>query len=401
MMTQRDHGADREHGADRAVSLTGFGAVSGYGWGQKLLREGLSTGIPAARRLPGFQPYFDDDWGWVAPIEDGGDPEDGPSRFARSVRFAAREAVGQAMDRGWRPGPVVGLVHGFVLGDVDHWRTYHHRHGFETSRRGWLELMPSTVLTGIMKEFDFHGPAMAVTAMCATGLAGLLTAKLWIEAGLATDVLVLASDLSINPENARSFANLGPCIIDAPPLEVCRPFQEGSRGFSAGEASVATVVSGRPAGTIATLRGGAMTHDGFHPVSIAPDGAEVRRCFELALADAGVAGEEIVYLNAHGTGTLQCDTTESAVFDALFPAAEGLFSVKPLVGHCQGASSAVEVLATVCGFETGIIPAPHRQAPGHPRLLDGPTRCVDGPVMKSSLGMGGHNAVVVLEPGHC
>lgn len=379
------------------VSICGVGAVTGYGWGEKLLWEGLYSGVPAARPHSGFSPAFDDDVAWLAPIPDGGLPEDGPSRFARSVRYAAREAVTDAVDRGWRPGPVVGLLHGFVLGDVDHWRAYHHRRGVGTTRRGWLELMPSTVITGIMKEFDFHGPAMAVTAMCASGLACLLTARMWIAAGICTDVLVVASDLSITPENARSFHELGPAMVDAPPLEVCRPFQEGSRGFSGGEASVGMVVTRRPDFARATVLGGAMTHDGFHPVSIAPDGVQVTRCFTEALEDAGVPGEEIAYLNAHGPGTLQCDLTEAAVFDALFPNAHGLFSIKPLVGHCQGASSAVELMASIYGFQTGVIPAPPRQAPGHPKLLDGPTACEDGPVAKSSLGMGGHNAVVVIE----
>ena len=49
------------------------------------------------------------------------------------------------------------------------------------------------------------------------------------------------------------------------------------------------------------------------------------------------------------------------------------------------------------GFERGVIPAPPRVAKVHPRLLDGPTACVEGPVVKSSLGMGGHNGVMVLE----
>lgn len=380
------------------ISIQGIGAVTAYGWGQKMLWEGLYSGIPAARKVPGFAPWFDEDLAWLGPIEEGGDPADGPTRMARSIRYAAREAVTQATDRGWRPGPVVGLIHGFVLGDVDHWRDFHHRDGHGTTRRGWLELMPSTVLTGIMKEFDFHGPAMAVTAMCASGLAGLLTARLWIHAGIVSDVLVLSSDLSISPGTAKAFNTLGPAIVDTEPLQACRPFQEGSLGFWAGEASIATVVTGGKQGGLATVLGGAMTHDGFHPVSIAPDGAEVLRCFREALDDAGVTASDVAYLNAHGPGTLQCDMTEAAVFDEVFPDARGLFSLKPLVGHCQGASSLVEILGSVYGFQTGVIPAPPRVSPGHPRLLDGPTAADEGLVAKSSLGMGGHNAVVILEP---
>ena len=379
-------------------AICGIGAVTGYGWGEKFVREGFYTSEPAVRPVSGFSPWYDHDEAWVAMVPDDGDPGDGPSRMARAVRFAAREAIANAHDRGWRSGSTVGLIHGIVLGDVDHWREYHHRRGMGTTRRNWLELMPSTVLMEVMREFDFHGPTMAVTAMCASGVVGLLTAKLWIEAGIADDVVVVASDLSITPENCLSFGTLGPLQVGAPPSEVCRPFQEGSIGFNPGEASVAMVVSGGSSGSAyGRILGGAQTHDAFHPISIAPDHVEVRHAFELALRDAAVGACDITYLNAHGTGTAQCDAVEADVFDDLLVCAAGLYSMKPLVGHCQGASGAVELMAALYGFETGVIPAPPRVAHGHPRLLDGLTACVEGPVMKSSLGMGGHNAVIVLD----
>jgi len=380
------------------VSISGIGAVTGYGWGQKLLREGLYSSEPSIRPTSGFAPYFATDTGWVSKIDDPGNRvDDGPSRLMRAVRFAAREAIHDAFDRGWRPGGTVGLIHGVVLGDVDHWRAYHHRKGVDTSKRNWLELMPSTVLLEVMKEFDFHGPAMSLSAMCASGPAGLITAKIWIDAGIADDVLVIATDLSVTPENCRSFAGLGVLVIDRPPHETCRPFQEGSLGFNPGEASVGMVVSSEPSGARAVVLGGAMTNDGHHPVSIAPDGFHVRKAFAKALEVAGVDASEIVYLNAHGTGTAQCDEIEARILDDLFPDAQGIFSLKPLVGHCQAASGALELLASIYGFETGIVPAPVRVAKGHPRLLDGPTVTDEGPVVKSSLGMGGNNAVVVVD----
>ena len=387
---------DRSPGRSR-VSITGAGAVTGYGWGQKFLREGLYTSVPSIRPTPGFAPYFDNDMGWASMIEDAGHVSDGPSRLMRAVRFAAREAIELAFDRGWRPGGIVGLVHGIVLGDVDHWREYHHRKGVGTTKRNWLELMPSTVIMEVMKEFDFHGPALSLSAMCASGPAGIMTAKLWIDNGIADDVIVIASDLSISPENARSFAGLGPLFIDRPPADTCRPFQEGSRGFNPGEASVAFVVSRRPSGALGTVLGAAMTNDGYHPVSIAPDYREVRRAFTMALDAAGVAASDIVYLNAHGTGTAQCDQVEAAILDELFPEAQGIFSFKPLVGHCQAASGSLEILGSLYGFETGVVPAPLRVAKGHPRLFDGLTVADEGPVAKSSLGMGGNNAVVILQ----
>jgi 3-oxoacyl-[acyl-carrier-protein] synthase II len=380
------------------VSICGLGAVTGYGWGQKLLREGLVSGESAVRLSPGFGTHFDTEEVWVALIEDGGDASDGKSLYARATRHAVREAFGDAYDRGWRPGEVVGLINGLVLGDVGAWRGFHRRHGYHTSKKEWLNLMPSTLLSGVMQEFDMHGPNMIVTAMCASGVAGLLTAKMWIEAGYATDVLVIATDLSGTPENIREFSDLGVLIVDSPAFDSCRPFQQGSRGFVGGEAAIAMIVSARPSGSYATIRGGAMTHDGYHAISINPDHKQVFRAFSTALENSGVDASEIKYVNAHGPGTKQCDTCESEILDTLLPDAEGIFSVKPLAGHCQGAAGAVELIATLHGFETGLIPAPRRVAPGHPRLLDGLTSAVRGPVIKSSLGMGGYNAVAVLEP---
>ncbi|MGA2519806.1 MAG: beta-ketoacyl synthase N-terminal-like domain-containing protein [Acidimicrobiales bacterium] len=379
------------------VSLCGIGAVTGYGWGHKFLVEGLLSGESAVRPAPGFSPHFDDDIGWIARISDEGDPSDGPSRFHRAVRHAAREAVHNAIDRGWRPGGVVGMIHGNVLGDVDMWRTYHQRGGLNASKREWMTLMPSTVMSEIATEFGFHGPNMGVMAMCASGVSGLITAQMWINAGICDDVLVLTSDVSGTAENCAAFAKVGVLFVDSPSLDACRPFQEGSRGFTAGEAAVGFIVSGRRNGGYANILGGAMTHDGFHAIHIAPDHEQVFRAFASAIDNAGVHPHDIAYVNAHGPGTRQCDTAEAAVFDTMFPAAEGIFSVKPLAGHCQGAAGAVELIASLYGFERGVIPAPPRVAKGHPRLLDGPTACVEGPIVKSSLGMGGHNAVMVLE----
>lgn len=381
----------------RHISVCGTGAVTGYGWGRKLLWDGLLSGESAVVATPGFGPFIEGDIAWVAKIPEGGDRSDGPSRFARSLRFAAREALEDARERGWEPGRVVGVVHSIVLGDVELWGEFHRYRGGRTSPRRWVELMPSTVMTMLMKEQGFHGPCMSVSAMCASGNAGILTAKSWIDSGIATDVLLVATDLSGLAENLRWFADLGVLVLDSPSLDACRPFQEGSRGFTGGEASVAMVLSKQPTGAYASVLGGSMSHDAHHAISIAPDHEEIFRCFRDGLANAGVEASQVAYLNAHGPGTAQCDNAEASVLDEMFPEAKGIFSIKPLTGHCQGAASAVEMLASLYGFETGVIPAPPRVAPGHPRLLDGPTPRQPGLVLKSSIGMGGNNSVVVLD----
>jgi 3-oxoacyl-[acyl-carrier-protein] synthase II len=383
-------------GRRRTATVCGVGAVTAYGWGRKRLWDGLASGESAVVASSGWADTLGHDVAYMGRITDV-EHEDPRSRYARAMESAVDEAVEDAHDRGWRPGPVVGLIHAIVLGEVDAWREFYMERDRQLSKREYLQLMPSTILSTAMQRHDFHGPAMSVTAMCASGNAAMLTAKMWLDAGVVTDVVVVATDVSGTTDNIRHFVDLGVLFVDRPPFEACRPFQTGSKGFLLGEASVAFVVARQTEPAYLRVRGGAVTHDGFHVTSIDPTYTEIRRCFELALTDAGIDRGEVKYLNAHGPGTVQCDAAEAAMFDRMFPEAEGIFSVKPLTGHCQAASSAVEIAAACLAFETGAISAPRQVAPGHPRLLHDQTPRKPGIMLKSSIGMGGHNSVIVLD----
>lgn len=376
--------------------VMGVGAVTGYGWGAGRLWDGLLSSKPAADLVDGYGP--DGEAAWLARVPAGGDARDGATRSARAMRFAAREAIVDAEARGWTPGRRVGLLHAVVLPEVEGWRQFHGADGGQRSVRDYLALMPSTPVSMLMQEFGFHGPAMNVSAMCASGNAGLITAKAWLDTGVVDDVVFVATDLSLTPENVEHFVKLGVAVVDAEPLDACRPFQQGSRGFAVGEASVGFVLSGRGADPYARLLGGAMTHDAFHVTSVDPRRTQVDACVRDALRMAGVAPSEVDYVNAHGPGTQQCDTAEAGVVDDVLGGRPHVFSVKPLTGHCQGAAAAVEVAATVLGYQNGVVPAPPAVAPGHPRLLDGPTPAGAGITLKTSLGMGGQNSAVVLAP---
>jgi 3-oxoacyl-[acyl-carrier-protein] synthase II len=376
--------------------IAGVGAVTGYGWGRDALWRGLSSGVSAVVPTPGYEDVLGHTV-WIAGVADGGDPADGPGRFSRALRASAREAIDDALARGWKPGRKVGLVHAVVLGDVDEWRDFYLVDERQRSVRRYLSLMPSTTMSLLMQEYGFHGPAMSVSAMCASGNSAFLTAKAWIDAGVATDVVVVATDISGTPENVKHFRDLGVAITDVPPDQACRPFQPGSRGFVLGEASVAFVLTPDARDPYARLRGGAMNHDAFHVTSIDPELTQVRRVLDDALENAGVKGRDVTYLNAHGPGTKQCDRAESALLADTLTSAE-VYSLKPLAGHCQAAAAAVEIAGAVLGYPAGLIPAPrHAVDGGHERLLDGATAQRTGPTVKTSLGMGGHNSAIVLD----
>ena len=391
------YGGDNTAGRRSYATVCGIGAVTAYGWGREQLWDGLASGESAVVASSGWTETLGHDVAYMGRITDVDEHHDPRSRFARAMESAVDEAVADAHERGWRPGRVVGLIHAIVLGEVDPWREFYMERDRQLTKREYLQLMPSTILSTTMQRHGFHGPAMSVTAMCASGNAAMLTAKMWLDAGVVTDVVVVATDVSGTTDNIRHFVDLGVLFVDRPPFEACRPFQTGSSGFLLGEASVAFVVSRQPEPAYLKMLGGAMTHDGFHVVSIDPAYTDIRRCFELALTDAGVDRGDVKYLNAHGPGTAQCDAAEGAMLDELFAEAEGVFSVKPLTGHCQAAASAVEIAASCRAFETGSITAPRQVAPGHARLLHGPTPRKPGIMLKSSIGMGGHNSVIVLD----
>ena len=388
------------HGNRAPMNIVGVGAVTGYGWGAKHLWDGFLLGQSAVKLTTGLDGFVDGGQAYLSLIADEGDRNDGPSRFMRAARAAGREAITDALERGWKPGPVVGLVHSLEAGDIETWSDFYKSGESRVRPKKWVNMLPSTVISQLMKENDFHGPTMSVSAMCASANAAVITAKAWLDAGIATDVILLATDLCGVPQVLRGFSDLGAAILSMPPFEACRPFQEGSRGFVGGEAAVSMVMSRNHEGSYASVLGGAMTMDASNLVGVAPDLQELFRCYRLAMADAGADFSDVAYLNAHGPGTGRGDAAEARALDELFPDATGIFSVKPLTGHCQSAAAAVEILATIYAFQTGFVPAPAQVAPGHPRLVDGLSLRVPGLMVKSSIGMGGYNtATVIAEPG--
>lgn len=377
------------------MTIAGIGVVSGYGWGREALWRGLLSAKSAARLHPGYGAGRDER-AWVALIPEGGDAEVGPSRYGRAVQDAAREAIDDARARGWRPGRTVGILHSIVLGDVRNWRDFYLVDEGHRRSRGFMSLLPSTPIAMLAQEFGFHGPSMDVSAACSSANVALITAQLWLTQGMADDVLCVNTDLSASPELLEHMVGLGAAVGDAEPLDACRPFQQGSRGFSMGEASTAFVLTRDAERPYARVLGGAMSNDGYHVVSVDPSHEQILDCVRRALDVSGVRPDQVRYYNAHGPGTRQCDEAETDVLATIFDDRPALYSIKPLTGHCQGAAAGVEVAVAALAYERGVVPAPPIVAPAHPRLLDGPTECTGGVTVKTSLGMGGHNSVIVL-----
>jgi 3-oxoacyl-[acyl-carrier-protein] synthase II len=378
------------------VDIAGLGLVTGYGWGREMFWEGMSSGKSAARLLGGFG-AGETDSAWIARVPDGGEQSDGDGLFGRAFMASGREAVADARSRGWAPGERVGLLFAGCFNDMYAWREV--SRGNARRSREFVRAFPSTPTAMFMKEFGFHGPSFEVSATCSSANYAMLMAKQLLETGKADDVIVIACDLSFTPEVVAGFTGMQAAVVDVEPREACRPFQEGGRGFPPGEAAVAFVLSSRSSDPYAVLRGGAMTSDGYHATGMDPSYAQVIRCISDALTDAGVSPEDVRYLNAHGTGTQQCNAAEIAFLDAIFGAEQPwLYALKPLLGHCLASAGAVELAAGAMAYERKVIPAAPIVGAAHPRLLDGLTAFDGGITLKTSMGMGGYNSAVLLGP---
>jgi 3-oxoacyl-[acyl-carrier-protein] synthase II len=392
--------------SNNGIDIVGLGVVSGYGWGRETFWGGLSGGKPAARLIGGYGEDKSES-AWLALVPEGGDPDDGEGLYGRSFMAAAREAVADARARGWIPGARVGVISVGCFNDMYGWTEF--SSGRASRSRDFVRVLPSTPVSMFMHEFGFHGPSMMVSATCASTNNALLIAKLWLDADKVDDVVVVAADLSFTPEIVSGFTRLGAAAVDIEPLEACRPFQDGGKGFGPGEAAVGFVMSSRQlagfltvsrATPYAALLGGAMTSDAHHATGMDPSHAEVIRCVAEAIDDARVDPTEVRYLNAHGTGTKQCTDAETHFLDEVFGAdIPHIYALKPLVGHCLAGAGAIELAGTLMGYERKQVPASRIVSAGHhPRLLDGLTPLEGGLTLKTSMGMGGYNSAVVVGP---
>ena len=159
----------------------------------------------------------------------------------------------------------------------------------------------------------------------------------------------------------------------------------------------------RGATILAELRGGASTADAHHITAPHPAGEGAERAIRLALVDAGIAPEEVSYVNAHGTGTDLNDRTEGGVIDRVFDVQPAVSSIKGTTGHAMGASGSIEAAVVVEAMRRHELPPNIGLTNLDPEIpLDDvvrePREWEPAAAITNSFGFGGHNTVLVLTP---
>jgi 3-oxoacyl-[acyl-carrier-protein] synthase II len=215
---------------------------------------------------------------------------------------------------------------------------------------------------------------------------------------MATDVLVCSVECCVIREIIEGFRALRVLVDSGDPLNVCRPFQEGSRGFFLGDAAVALLMSETGHTPYASVLGGAYNHDAFHLTAIESQGQQLEACLREGLDHAGISPSDVECVNAHGTGTKVNDSVEFAVVDRALPASAAIYSTKALTGHCMAASATLELTVSALSCERRSIPAAPLVAAAPTRVIDGPSQMTGGRTLNVAIGLGGYNSVVVMEP---
>lgn len=240
-----------------------------------------------------------------------------------------------------------------------------------------------------------EGPAYTVSTACTSSIRAVISGAKLIESGLAQAALVGGADtLARLPVNG--FASLGAL---SPGL--CAPFAAGRDGITIGEGAALLWLSREPSPV--ALLGFGESSDAHHMTAPDPAGSGAFEAMRGALERAGLAAQDLSYVNLHGTGTSLNDAMEAAATFKAVGDAPLCSSTKPLTGHTLGAAGALEaVLAVLLSSRGGMIPG--QFAPGQVRdpALEGirlplrPQRVEPGPVLTSNFAFGGSNASLLF-----
>ena len=218
--------------------------------------------------------------------------------------------------------------------------------------------MLNAAVSHIAIEHGITGPAFAVSSACASATHAIAQAFALVQSGVVSVAITGGSEACLTYGTIKAWEALR---VLAP--DTCRPFSRGRRGMVLGEGAGVLVLEtlaaaqARGARIYAELAGVGMSADAAEIVQPSIDGTA--RAMTLALANAHLSPDEVDYVNAHGTGTLLNDKTETEALHRVFGAHArtiAVSSTKSMHGHAMGASGALEAIATVLAIHEGAVP---------------------------------------------
>lgn len=260
-------------------------------------------------------------------------------------------------------------------------------------------------------RFGTRGLPVTLSTACASGATAIQLGVEAIRQGRTDRALTVATDGSVGAEALIRF-----CLLSAlstqnePPERASKPFTKERDGFVIAEGAASLVLeslaaaTARGANVLGIVRGCGEKADHFHRTRSSPDGGPAIATIRAALDDAGLAAEDIGYINAHGTSTPENDKMEYLSLAAVFGdslSAIPVSSNKSMIGHTLTAAGAVEAVFSLQTIRTGTLPPTINHDNPDPAI---PLDVVPNvkrdmavtSVLSNSFGFGGQNACLVI-----
>jgi len=363
------------------VVITGIGVVSPNGIGKEAFCRAILAGKSGVKRISRFDaselpvhiageiPDFDE-LAWVDARERKHVSRVVPLALAASmeaIRDAGFDPAAMSMEEKREIGVILGTGGGAQEFSEEQYRLWHSGHVKQVS----LFCIPSgtmgTIPSEISMRFGFRGYSHVVTAGCTSSTDAIGYAYQHIQAGVQPLFLVGGVDAPITPGIIKGYTLLRALTQswNQAPERASRPFSADRDGFVIAEGSWMFILEdydhalARGARIYAEIAGYASTCEAFHRVRMSDSPEEPARAITLALEEAGLAPEDIQYVNLHGTSTEMNDRVETRALKlALGEHARKIpmSALKSQIGHTQGACGSAGLAATLVAMEHGEIP---------------------------------------------
>jgi 3-oxoacyl-[acyl-carrier-protein] synthase II len=279
----------------------------------------------------------------------------------------------------------------------------------------FIPKMISDIAAGhISIKFGFKGPNYATVSACASSSNAIIDAFNYIRLGKANIIVSGGSEASINEAGVGGFNAMQALSTNNEQYKTAsRPFDKDRDGFVIGEGGGGLIIEEyehavrRGAKIYAELIGGGMSADAYHLTASHPEGDGAFRAMRAALEDAGVAPENVEYINVHGTSTPVGDPSEVKAIQRLFGEHAyklNISSTKSMTGHLLGAAGAIEVIASILAMRNGIVPPTINHFTDDPELDNKLNFTFNKAqyremnyVLSNTFGFGGHNTSIILK----
>lgn len=254
------------------------------------------------------------------------------------------------------------------------------------------------------------GPCLPVVTACATSTHAIGEAFRAIKHGYADAIIAGGSEAAIVPLAIAGFANAKALSRAEDPKYASLPFNKNRGGFVMSEGAAMLVLEeyghakARGAEILGEITGYGNTCDAHHVTAPRPDGTTQATAIKMAMDESGYTSDDVIYINAHGTGTTLNDVSETVAFklalgDDAYRA--HISSTKGSTGHMLGAAGAVEAVAAVLALKNGIVPPTINLDEIEPEcdLNYTPNTPVSANLtmaLSDSLGFGGHNGCLAF-----